>query len=533
MAAKVVMVAVPTVMGIASIRVYTVSDVPADGLVTREKLNIYSPLPPSAQARFVPERPGVIQSGLTTAREHMRPLVQAVKGACVSVKTRSVNVYYAGEDVYYYLKDPPPGFLPRFGTVTMAGVLGMFLTRKGSHFKRLAVPLGLMSAGASVCYPAQTVAVLKVTGKKVYAVGQWSSAAVSSLLSSKSQDIKDVAASQPQTAAVVDEASEPSSAQSSTIPEREVESAESVVAVITEEASSVEPEIYPDQTPTETNAGPVAHSVPVETTAIATSEEINASVGSEEPSDTKRAAEDISTDASPAEPTPSLEPETLTASPVESVLVEVAAPVEVVPVESVPVEVVPVESVPVESVPVESVPVEVVPVEVAAPVEVVPVESVPVEVVPVEVAAPVEVVPVESVPVESVPVESFPVEVVPVEVAAPVEVVPVESVPVEVVPVEVVPVEVAAPVEVVPVEEPPTPKASNEPTVPVVESAEPEPSVQPELTELPQAAAVDETLTPQLAPGGSKGGSGFKQDPALMDFGQSNPEDEDLYSTRS
>ncbi|XP_034399913.1 MICOS complex subunit MIC27 isoform X3 [Cyclopterus lumpus] len=492
MAAKVVMVAVPTVMGIASIRVYTVSDVPADGLVTREKLNIYSPLPPSAQARFVPERPGVIQSGLTTAREHMRPLVQAVKGACVSVKTRSVNVYYAGEDVYYYLKDPPPGFLPRFGTVTMAGVLGMFLTRKGSHFKRLAVPLGLMSAGASVCYPAQTVAVLKVTGKKVYAVGQWSSAAVSSLLSSKSQDIKDVAASQPQTAAVVDEASEPSSAQSSTIPEREVESAESVVAVITEEASSVEPEIYPDQTPTETNAGPVAHSVPVETTAIATSEEINASVGSEEPSDTKRAAEDISTDASPAEPTPSLEPETLTASPVESVLVEVAAPVEVVPVESVPV-----------------------------------------EVVPVEVAAPVEVVPVESVPVESVPVESFPVEVVPVEVAAPVEVVPVESVPVEVVPVEVVPVEVAAPVEVVPVEEPPTPKASNEPTVPVVESAEPEPSVQPELTELPQAAAVDETLTPQLAPGGSKGGSGFKQDPALMDFGQSNPEDEDLYSTRS
>lgn len=29
------------------------------------------------------------------------------------------------------------------------------------------------------------------------------------------------------------------------------------------------------------------------------------------------------------------------------------------------------------------------------------------------------------------------------------------------------------------------------------------------------------------------GGSGFKADPALMDFGQSSPEDEDLYSTRS
>lgn len=33
----------------------------------------------------------------------------------------------------------------------------------GSRFKRVALPLGLMSAGASVCYPAQAVAVVKVT----------------------------------------------------------------------------------------------------------------------------------------------------------------------------------------------------------------------------------------------------------------------------------------------------------------------------------------------------------------------------------
>lgn len=35
-------------------------------------------------------------------------------------------------DVYFYLKDPPPEFLPRFGTITMAGLLGMFLARKGN-----------------------------------------------------------------------------------------------------------------------------------------------------------------------------------------------------------------------------------------------------------------------------------------------------------------------------------------------------------------------------------------------------------------
>uniref|UniRef100_A0A3Q1FGB9 MICOS complex subunit n=1 Tax=Acanthochromis polyacanthus TaxID=80966 RepID=A0A3Q1FGB9_9TELE len=242
MAAKVVMVAVPTVLGIASIRVYTVNEVPADGLVTRERLNIYTPLPQSPQVKFVPESPGIIESGLTTAREGVLPFVLAVKGACVSVKRGSVNLYHTGQDVYYYLKDPPPGFLPRFGTITMAGLLGMFLARKGSQFKRVAVPLGLMSAGASVCYPAQAVAVFKVTGKKVYAAGQWSSAAVSSLFAPKEPVAKEIVASPPQT--------EVESAESAPISE------EPVVAVKTEEESSVTlTEISPDQAPTETSTG--------------------------------------------------------------------------------------------------------------------------------------------------------------------------------------------------------------------------------------------------------------------------------------
>uniref|UniRef100_A0A3B4YLM6 MICOS complex subunit n=1 Tax=Seriola lalandi dorsalis TaxID=1841481 RepID=A0A3B4YLM6_SERLL len=332
MAAKVVMVAVPTVLGIASIRVYTVSEAPADGLVTREQLNIYTPLPQSAQVQFVQERPGVIESGLTTARESILPLAQAVKGGCVSVKRGSVNLYHAGEDAYYYLKDPPPGFLPRFGTITMAGLLGMFLARKGSRFKRLAVPLGLMSAGASVCYPAQAVAVLKVTGKKVYAAGQWGSAAVSSLLTSKPKEpvAKEITASQPQ-------ASEPSSttdssSQSAMIPETEVESAESVplsdepiAAVITKEASSVTlSEISPDQAPTETNTGIMdINLLPAETEASPPSEELPAPVeSSEEPSDTKQTPQDVSNEASPAESTAGVEP--VQAAPAEAAEVESA-----------------------------------------------------------------------------------------------------------------------------------------------------------------------------------------------------------------
>ncbi|XP_026044043.1 MICOS complex subunit MIC27 isoform X2 [Astatotilapia calliptera] len=326
MAAKVVMVAVPTVLGIASLRVYSVNEAPADGLVTREKPNIYNPVLQSAQSKFVPESPGVIEGGVTTAREIVLPFVHAVKGACISVKRGSIDLYHAGEDLYYYLKDPPPGFLPRFGTITVAGLLGMFLARKGSRFKRLAVPLGLMSAGASVCYPAQAVAVLKVTGKKVYAAGQWSRAAASSLLASAEPVAKETAASQPQSAIAenleppaAEETSQPSSttdtsAQSSTISDTEVKSAdpisdEPIVAVITEEESSVTAtEISPNQAPTETSTEKVSAPSP---------EELLAPVESEEASDRKQASGDVSTDTSPSEPASS-GPETIKAVPVES-----------------------------------------------------------------------------------------------------------------------------------------------------------------------------------------------------------------------
>ncbi|CAN9514761.1 unnamed protein product [Ophioblennius macclurei] len=345
MAAKVVLVAVPTVLGIASIRVYTVREAPADG-VKREKLNIYTPLPPSAQVKFVPASPGLIENGLATVREGVLPVYTAVKGAGVSVKTGTINLYHTGQDVFFYLKDPPPDFLPRFGTITMAGLLGMFLTRKGSHLKKLAVPLGLMSAAASVCYPAQAVAVCKVSGKKLYAAGQWSGAAVSSLFTVKKPVAKASVTAQPQSATVPNSTPDLSSltdakAQSSTIPETEVESAESapvsdepVSAVITEEESSVTlPEISPDPVPTETGSVPSESPTPSEAETSPASaeapkqaaEEVSAAVSSAESASSPGAAEATSAESAPA----------------ESAAVE-AAPVEIAPIESAPVEVAPV-----------------------------------------------------------------------------------------------------------------------------------------------------------------------------------------------
>ncbi|XP_077387344.1 MICOS complex subunit MIC27 isoform X2 [Festucalex cinctus] len=415
MAAKVAMVAVPAVLGIASIRVYTISETPTEGLVTREKLNIYTPVTKSAQVQRVPDQPGQIESGLATAREGLLPFVHAVKGACVSVKTGSVNLYHAGEDVYYYLKDPPPGFLPRLGTITMAGLLGMFLARKGSRLKRIAIPLGLVSAGASVCYPAQAVAVLKVTGKKMYAAGQWSRAAVSSLLTSKPPEPD--AAPQPQAtpvpppeAAVVDEprhASEPGSAQCVAIPDAEAGSVECVpaadkliIAIAAEETSVTLAETSAEQAPAEIDS---------------------------------ESLESVQSEASQAS---KITPEGALAASEDAVASsEVISPA---------------------------------------------FDGTPVEILPDE--------PTLSSEAESAQVESAPAEVLASS------------------------------------EDLPTRKASHEQTVPDAES-----------TKMTPAGSVEEgspARTPAEQPAANSKGAGFTADPALLDFGQSSPEDEDLYSTR-
>ncbi|XP_051914023.1 MICOS complex subunit MIC27 isoform X1 [Hippocampus zosterae] len=342
MAAKVAMVAVPAMLGIASIRVYTISEMSTEGLITREKLNIYTPEPKSAQVQVVPDQPGLIESGLASAREHLQPLVHTVKGACISVKRGSVNLYHAGEDVYYCLKDPPPGFLPRVGTITMAGLLGMFVARKGSRLKRIVVPLGLMSAGASVCYPAQAVAVFKVTGKKMYAAGQWSRTTVSSLLTSKPPEPD--AARQPQAtpvpppeATVVDEPhpSEPGTVPSFAISDTEVRSAECgpdadnlIIAIATEEASVKLTEISAEQAAAEIHSESLdrIESEALQATkeaqegAVAISNDAIASSEAISPASDGTPAETL-----PAEPTQSSEPETKESAQVESAPADVPA----------------------------------------------------------------------------------------------------------------------------------------------------------------------------------------------------------------
>ncbi|XP_036404070.1 MICOS complex subunit MIC27-like isoform X2 [Megalops cyprinoides] len=180
MAAKTVkLAALPAALGFASVRVYALTEIKAEELLSPQELSVYTPLP--RQLHYVEEDPGLLQRGLGVARVGLLPYVRAVKRACVTIKIGAVNLYHAGVDTYEFLKDPPPGFLPRVSVITVSGLAGLILARRGSRMKRIGVPLGLATMGTAVCYPAQTVGVLKLSGKKAYSATQWASSSVTSL----------------------------------------------------------------------------------------------------------------------------------------------------------------------------------------------------------------------------------------------------------------------------------------------------------------------------------------------------------------
>ncbi|XDV21113.1 hypothetical protein PO909_026283 [Leuciscus waleckii] len=169
-------------VGLGSFRIYSMNENKNEELISPRELSIYSPDVPAVP--LVEEQPGVVQTGLGAVRTGLRPYVRAVQSALTSVKVGVISVYQGGQDTYHFLRDPPPGFLPRVGVIGVSGLGGLVLARKGSRLKKIVVPLGLATAGTAVCYPTQTVAVLKITGKKVYNV----SSSVASMLKSKPKE---------------------------------------------------------------------------------------------------------------------------------------------------------------------------------------------------------------------------------------------------------------------------------------------------------------------------------------------------------
>ncbi|XP_070305552.1 MICOS complex subunit MIC27 isoform X1 [Salvelinus sp. IW2-2015] len=180
--------AISAAMGMASFQVYAMSEDKTETVrLSPRELSIYAPDPPATH--YMDEQPGDLQSGLGVVRVGLLPYVRAVKNAYTSVKVGAVTVYTAGHDTYEFLRDPPPGFFPRVSVITVSGLAGLILARKGPHLMMLGVPLGMATVGMAVCYPTQTVAVVKMTGQKMYAANQYTTSYVASTFKSKPKEV--------------------------------------------------------------------------------------------------------------------------------------------------------------------------------------------------------------------------------------------------------------------------------------------------------------------------------------------------------
>lgn len=172
--------ALPTGLGLVTFRVYASNkDRQGRHLVKPEQLSVYNE--PSANCKFVVEQPGRLLEGISALRQTVQPYAARCKGAYNAVKGGAENSVAIGKGAYIFLKNPPEGFFPRMGVITVSGLAGLVLSSKASRVQKMAYPVGLAAVGMAICYPQQAIAVAKFSGQKMFAISQGSYEAIRSL----------------------------------------------------------------------------------------------------------------------------------------------------------------------------------------------------------------------------------------------------------------------------------------------------------------------------------------------------------------
>ncbi|XP_078264841.1 MICOS complex subunit MIC26-like isoform X1 [Rhinoraja longicauda] len=169
----------PLRLSLLSTTVLAQSNEEKKGILKVEQLSLYTT--PAKAYHFEDAKPTRLEEGISALRNHVNPYTAQFQGVYKNLQPKIERTVQLGKDGYIFLKNPPSGFYPRAGVITLAGVAGLLLAGRGSRARKVIYSCGFVAACASLYYPQATVEIAKVTSSSLYEMSMQSYLAIESL----------------------------------------------------------------------------------------------------------------------------------------------------------------------------------------------------------------------------------------------------------------------------------------------------------------------------------------------------------------
>ncbi|XP_069748538.1 MICOS complex subunit MIC26-like [Narcine bancroftii] len=168
-----------TSLAFVSIPVFAQSKEETKKVLKVEQMSLYTT--PAKTFRFEEAKPTRLEESISMLRKSAEPYTTQYQGVYNNFKPKIEQTVQFGKDSYTFLKNPPPGFYPRAGVITLAGVAGLLLAGRGSRVRKIIYSCGFVAACGSLYYPQATVEIAKATSSSFYEMSMQTYLTVESL----------------------------------------------------------------------------------------------------------------------------------------------------------------------------------------------------------------------------------------------------------------------------------------------------------------------------------------------------------------